>query len=85
MEEERERLKQKWNLSTNEPTGIYAKPNEEITIEIQGTESIKAFIGTRSYDVEGFKEFDLEPGKNIIKSPNGGILYLYNLNDGGEV
>ncbi|MDF9615669.1 putative mucin/carbohydrate-binding domain-containing protein [Bacillus cereus] len=85
VEDERTRLRQKWNLSANEPTGIYAKPNEEITIEIQGTESIKAFIGTRSYDVEGFKEFDLEPGKNIIKSPNGGILYLYNLNDGGEV
>ncbi|MCQ6285010.1 M60 family metallopeptidase [Bacillus cereus] len=85
VEEERERLKQKWNLSANEPTGIYAKPNEEITIEIQGKESIKAFIGTNSYDVEGFKEFDLKPGKNVIKSPNGGILYFYNLNDSGEV
>ncbi|MDA2313532.1 M60 family metallopeptidase [Bacillus cereus group sp. MYBK35-2] len=85
VEEERERLKQKWNLSTNEPTGIYAKPNEEITIEIQGKESVKAFIGTKSYDVEGFKEFDLKPGKNVIKSPNGGILYFYNLNDSGEV
>ncbi|MGH0423334.1 M60 family metallopeptidase [Bacillus pretiosus] len=85
VEEERERLKQKWNLSANEPTGIYAKPNEDITIEIKGNESIKAFIGTRSYDVEGFKEFDLKPGKNVIKSPNGGILYFYNLNDGGEV
>ncbi|EEM45354.1 hypothetical protein bthur0005_47520 [Bacillus thuringiensis serovar pakistani str. T13001] len=85
VEEERERLKQKWNLSANEPTGIYTKPNEEITIEIQGKDSIKAFIGTRSYDVEGFKEFDLKPGKNVIKSPNGGILYFYNLNDSGEV
>ncbi|MEH7891241.1 M60 family metallopeptidase [Bacillus thuringiensis] len=85
VEEERESLKQKWNLSANEPTGIYAKPNEEITIEIQGKESIKAFIGTSSYDVEGFKEFDLKPGKNVIKSPNGGILYFYNLNDSGEV
>lgn len=85
VEEERVRLKQNFNLSANEPTGIYAKPNEEITIEIQGKESIKAFIGTRSYDVEGFKEFDLKPGKNVIKSPNGGILYFYNLNDSGEV
>ncbi|MGA5659394.1 putative mucin/carbohydrate-binding domain-containing protein [Bacillus bombysepticus] len=85
VEEERERLKQKWNLSANEPTGIYAKPNEEITIEIQGKESVKAFIGTRSYDVEGFKEFDLKTGKNVIKSTNGGILYFYNLNDSGEV
>ncbi|HDR4483811.1 TPA: wall-associated protein [Bacillus cereus] len=85
VEEERERLKQKWNLSANEPTGIYANPNEEITIEIQGKDSIKAFIGTRSYDVEGFKEFDLKTGKNVIKSSNGGILYFYNLNDSGEV
>ncbi|QFQ23726.1 putative mucin/carbohydrate-binding domain-containing protein [Bacillus thuringiensis] len=85
VKEERDRLKQKWNLSANEPTGIYAQPNEEIMIEIQGKESIKAFIGTSSYDVEGFKEFDLKPGKNVIKSPNGGILYFYNLNDSGEV
>ena len=42
VEEERERLKQEWNLSANEPTGIYAKPNEEIMIEIKGNESIKA-------------------------------------------
>ncbi|MFH4146473.1 hypothetical protein WAI91_21180, partial [Acinetobacter baumannii] len=28
VEDERTRLRQKWNLSANEPTGIYAKPNE---------------------------------------------------------
>ncbi|MBK5348589.1 peptidase M60 [Bacillus sp. TH44] len=85
VEEERERLKQKWKLSVNEPTGIYAKENEEINIEIKGDQSIKAFIGTRAYDKETPTEFDLKPGKNVISSPNGGVLYFYNLNDTGEV
>ncbi|MCC6078105.1 MULTISPECIES: M60 family metallopeptidase [Bacillus cereus group] len=85
VEEEKERLKQKWNLSVNEPTGIYAKENEEINIEIKGDQSIKAFIGTRAYDKETPTEFDLKPGKNVILSPNGGVLYFYNLNDTGEV
>ncbi|MGE6591822.1 M60 family metallopeptidase [Bacillus mycoides] len=85
VEEERARLKYEYAFSPNEPTGIYTKENEELNIEIQGNQSIKAFIGTRSYDKEDPKEFDLKPGKNTISSPNGGILYFYNLNDTGEV
>ena len=50
VEEENNRLRVTWKLSANEPTGIYAEPNEEITIDIKGTQSIQAFIGTRSYD-----------------------------------
>ena len=41
MWKKRARLKQNFNLSANEPTGIYAKPNEEITIEIQGKSPLK--------------------------------------------
>ncbi len=85
IEAEKERLKYLYEFSPNEPTGIYVEPNEEITIEIKGNQSIKAFIGTHSYDKEAPKEFDLKPGKNTISSPNGGILYFYNLNDTGEV
>ncbi|WP_144596809.1 putative mucin/carbohydrate-binding domain-containing protein [Bacillus cereus] len=85
VEDEKERLKYAYEFSPNEPTGIYVEPNEEITIEIKGNQSIKAFIGTHSYDKEAPKEFDLKPGKNTIASPNGGILYFYNLNDTGEV
>ena len=55
VEEEQKRLKVRYVLSTNEPTGIYAYPNEEIKIEIKGTQSIKAFIGTKSYDEKGLK------------------------------
>ena len=50
VEEENNRLRVTWKLSANEPTGIYAEPNEEITIDIKGTQSIQGFIGTRSYD-----------------------------------
>ena len=71
-------------FSPNEPTGIYAKQDEEIVVEIKGSQSIKAFIGTRAYDKEGPKEFDLNLGKNIISSPNGGILYFYNMNNTGS-
>ncbi|PFB60146.1 peptidase M60 [Bacillus anthracis] len=83
--EENNRLRVTWKLSANEPTGIYAAPNEEITIDIKGTQSIQAFIGTRSYDEEDPEEFDLKPGKNVISSPRGGILYFYNMNNEGEV
>ncbi|KAA0751722.1 wall-associated protein [Bacillus sp. AY1-10] len=85
VEENRDRLKMQFAFSPNEPTGIYAKPDEEIVVEIKGSQSIKAFIGTRAYDKEGPKEFDLNPGKNIISSPSGGILYFYNMNNIGEV
>ncbi|HGO9420014.1 TPA: putative mucin/carbohydrate-binding domain-containing protein [Bacillus cereus] len=85
VEEENNRLKVTWKLSANEPTGIYAEPNEEITIDIKGTQSIQAFIGTRSYDEKDPEEFDLKPGKNVISSSRGGILYFYNMNNEGEV
>ncbi|MEB2495055.1 M60 family peptidase N-terminal accessory domain-containing protein, partial [Peribacillus frigoritolerans] len=42
VEEENNRLRVTWKLSANEPTGIYAEPNEEITIDIKGTQSIQA-------------------------------------------
>ncbi|KAB2451136.1 peptidase M60 [Bacillus sp. CH126_4D] len=85
VDEENKRLRVSWKLSANEPTGIYAEPNEEITIDIKGTQSIQAFIGTRSYDEKDPEEFDLKPGKNVISSPRGGILYFYNMNKEGEV
>ncbi|HDR7900422.1 TPA: peptidase M60 [Bacillus cereus] len=85
VEEENNRLRVTWKLSANEPTGIYAEPNEEITIDIKGTQSIQAFIGTRSYDEKDPEEFDLKPGKNVISSSRGGILYFYNMNNKGEV
>ncbi|PFZ47921.1 putative mucin/carbohydrate-binding domain-containing protein [Bacillus wiedmannii] len=85
LEAETNRLKVSFHLSANEPPGIYAKENEEIAIEIKGTQSIQAFIGTRSYDEKEPEKFDLKPGKNVISSPNGGILYFYNMNKEGEV
>ncbi|MRB23527.1 wall-associated protein [Bacillus thuringiensis] len=85
VDAEHERLRVSWKLSANEPTGIFAAPNEEITIDIKGTQSIQAFIGTRSYDEKDPEEFDLKPGKNVISSPRGGILYFYNMNNEGEV
>ncbi|MCU5716783.1 M60 family metallopeptidase [Bacillus cereus] len=83
--EERDRLKVDWELAANEPTGIYAKPNEEMKIKIKGDKSIKAFIGTHAYDDEDPKEFDLTPGENVISSPVGGILYFYNPNNQGDI
>ena len=44
VEEENNRLRVTWKLSANEPTGIYAEPNEEITIDIKGTRSIKLLL-----------------------------------------
>jgi len=65
------------------PTGIYVKPNEEVTIEVSGTKKIRAIIGTHQYDKEWGKEIDLSPGMNKISSPNGGLLGFDNYQDTG--
>ncbi|PFJ23993.1 hypothetical protein COI92_26825 [Bacillus anthracis] len=67
------------------PTGIYVKPNEQVTITVSGTQKIKAIIGTHQYDKEWGKEIDLSPGSNTISSPNGGVLGLDNFQSTGTV
>ncbi len=37
-------------FSPYEPTGLYAKPNEQITINVEGNQDIQVYIGTYSYD-----------------------------------
>ncbi|MED0944007.1 M60 family metallopeptidase [Bacillus mycoides] len=67
------------------PTGIYVKPNEQVTITVSGTQKIRAIIGTHQYDKEWGKEIDLSPGSNTISSPNGGLLGFDNYQDTGTV
>ncbi|PGM31140.1 hypothetical protein CN941_27540 [Bacillus cereus] len=67
------------------PTGIYVKPNEEVTVEVSGTQKIRAIIGTHQYDKEWGKEIELSPGTNKISSPNGGLLGLDNHQSTGTV
>ncbi|MCU4760101.1 MULTISPECIES: M60 family metallopeptidase [unclassified Bacillus (in: firmicutes)] len=67
------------------PTGIYVKPNEQVTIEVSGTQKIRAIIGTHQYDKEWGKEVNLSPGSNTISSPNGGLLGFDNPQDTGTV
>ncbi|HFK1682702.1 TPA: M60 family metallopeptidase [Bacillus tropicus] len=67
------------------PTGIYVKPNEQVTITVSGTKKIRAIIGTHQYDKEWGKEIDLSPGSNTISSPNGGVLGLDNFQSTGTV
>ncbi|MGQ7304820.1 M60 family metallopeptidase [Bacillus cereus] len=67
------------------PTGIYVKPNEQVTITVSGTQKIRAIIGTHQYDKEWGKEIDLSPGSNTISSPNGGLLGLDNFQSTGTV
>ncbi|MDA2157661.1 M60 family metallopeptidase [Bacillus cereus group sp. Bc253] len=67
------------------PTGIYVKPNEQVTIIVSGTQKIRAIIGTHQYDKEWGKEIDLSPGSNTISSPNGGVLGLDNFQNTGTV
>ncbi|MEK4867978.1 M60 family metallopeptidase [Bacillus sp. FSL E2-8895] len=67
------------------PTGIYVKPNEQVTIEVSGTQKIRAIIGTHQYDKEWGKEITLSPGSNMISSPNGGLLGFDNPQDTGTV
>ncbi|PHD56677.1 putative mucin/carbohydrate-binding domain-containing protein [Bacillus wiedmannii] len=77
-------------FSPYEPTGLYAKPNEQITINVEGNQDIQAYIGTYSYDASWredskIKSFTLKPGINTIQSPNGGMIYFYNKQKGGTI
>ncbi|MGG6408982.1 M60 family metallopeptidase [Bacillus toyonensis] len=77
-------------FSPYEPTGLYAKPNEQITINVEGNQNIQAYIGTYSYDASWredskIKSFTLKPGVNTIQSPNGGMIYFYNKQQGGTI
>ena len=81
-EAQRERRGQQ---KTYMPTGIYVKPNEQVTIEVSGTQKIRAIIGTHQYDKEWGKEVTLSPGSNTISSPNGGLLGFDNPQDTGTV
>ena len=67
------------------PTGIYVKPNEQVTIEVSGSQKIRTIIGTYQYEITGGKEFELSPGSNTISSPNGGILWFDNYQNIGTV
>ncbi|MEK4894022.1 M60 family metallopeptidase [Bacillus sp. FSL M7-0996] len=77
-------------FSPYEPTGLYAKPNEQITINVEGNQDIQAYIGTYSYDASWredskIKSFTLKQGINTIQSPNGGMIYFYNKQQGGTI
>ncbi|MED3052317.1 peptidase M60 [Bacillus thuringiensis] len=89
VKEIRDLHKRQFSFSPYEPTGIYAKPGEEIVIQVGGNQQIKAYIGTYSYENEnvlgGPIEFNLNPGENKISSPKGGLLYFYNYNNSGEI
>ncbi|PEK05824.1 M60 family metallopeptidase [Bacillus toyonensis] len=70
------------------PTGIYVKPNEQVTIEVSGLsglDKLGAIIGTLEYDKEGGKTFRLSAGSNTITSPNGGLLGFDNTEGKGTV
>ncbi|WP_242264018.1 M60 family metallopeptidase [Bacillus cereus group sp. BfR-BA-01400] len=77
-------------FSPYEPTGLYAKPNEQITINVEGNQDIQVYIGTYSYDASWredskIKSFTLKPGVNTVQSPNGGLIYFYNTQQGGSI
>ncbi|WP_142320839.1 putative mucin/carbohydrate-binding domain-containing protein [Bacillus thuringiensis] len=85
VEEMRELHQRRMSFSPYEPTGIYVKPGEEVVIQVEGTQQIKAYIGTYSYEKEEPKQFNLNPGENKISSSNGGLLYFHNYHNTGEV
>lgn len=78
-------------FSPYEPTGLYASPNEKITIQVEGTQNIQAYIGAYGYDAgwreyeTKIKSFTLKPGENTIENPYGGMIYFYNSQQGGTV
>ncbi|MGE7936488.1 M60 family metallopeptidase [Bacillus paramycoides] len=90
IEQLRDRDRRQFRFSPYEPTGLYASPNEKITIQVDGTQNIQAYIGTFSYEGAWYEDslvklFTLKPGENTIESPNGGMIYLSNPVQGGTV
>ncbi|AFU17568.1 S-layer domain protein (plasmid) [Bacillus thuringiensis MC28] len=78
------------SFSPFEPTGLYAKPNEEITIDVEGNNEITAYIGAFSYNrnsqgEELVKSFTLKPGTNTIRYEGGGMIYFYNKQEYGTI
>lgn len=68
-----------------QPTGLYAKPNEQIKIEVSGDKPITAVIGVHRHDKEWALFYPLQPGINTISSPNGGLLSFDNSNNEGSI
>ncbi|MBV6712522.1 NPCBM/NEW2 domain-containing protein [Paenibacillus chitinolyticus] len=68
-----------------QPTGLYAKANEQIEIEVSGDKPITAVIGTHRHDKEWAISYPLKAGKNTISSPNGGLLSFDNSNNEGSI
>ncbi|PQP82632.1 hypothetical protein C0Q44_14520 [Paenibacillus sp. PCH8] len=68
-----------------QPTGLYAKANEQIMIEVTGNKPITAVIGTHRHDEEWAIRYPLQVGINTISSPNGGLLSFDNSNNEGSI
>ncbi|WP_019423387.1 M60 family metallopeptidase [Paenibacillus sp. OSY-SE] len=68
-----------------QPTGLYAKPNEQIKIEVSGDKPITAVIGVHRHDKEWATSYPLQAGINTISSPNGGLLSFDNSNNEGSI
>ncbi|MDG0874761.1 M60 family metallopeptidase [Paenibacillus thiaminolyticus] len=68
-----------------QPTGLYAKPNEQIKIEVSGDKPIAAVIGVHRHDKEWAISYPLQAGINTISSPNGGLLSFDNSNNEGSI
>ncbi|MEK7019770.1 M60 family metallopeptidase [Bacillus sp. FSL R9-9410] len=95
IEQIRDRDRRQFQFSPYEPTGLYASPNEKITIQVEGTQNIQSYIGTFSYDASWtddynstdpvVRSFTLKPGENTIENPHGGMIYFYNSQQGGTV
>ncbi|MEK5237254.1 M60 family metallopeptidase [Paenibacillus sp. FSL L8-0470] len=68
-----------------QPTGLYAKANEQIEIEVSGDKPITAIIGMHQHDKEWAIRYPLKTGANTISSPNGGLLSFDNSNNEGSI
>lgn len=80
--------RRRFHFSQFEPTGFYASPNETLTVDVQGLQAVKAYIGTYGYDRTWESppdKFTLQPGANSILSIRGGVLYFSNENTSGSV
>lgn len=79
---EKERQKRSLSYSSLEPTSLYAKQGDVLTIDVNKQDSLVLVVGTPERNKQ--KKYSLKQGKNIITTENEGAIYITNPNNTGS-
>ncbi len=76
-ESERRRLAQSLRPTDFVTTGLYVAPDATLTVDVSGSRDLPTLlVGTYSYDPQDPGSFPLKAGRNEIRDPRGGLLWI---------